>query len=404
MPNFLYKGRTQSGAVVSGVLDAATPEEAAQQLFSKGYIPIKIERGESVMPSVTSKSLFDRVKAEDLIVFSRQLATLITSGISFLRSLDTLAEQTKSRKLRGIIEEVRKEVERGSSFSNALSKFPDVFPPVYVGMISVGEEGGVLDEILDRLAGLLEHEAATKARIKSATRYPIFVVIALTIAFVVITTFVIPRFASIYAGLKTELPLPTRILMSINKIMTQYWPFMIAGIAAIIAAFKSYIKTTSGRWNWDNFKISVPIIGPVIKKTVMSRFARLFSTLYRSGIPLIHTLEIVSGTLGNVIIERAVGTIKDSVREGKGISQPMASTKAFPPMVVQMVAIGEETGALDTMLTKVSDYYDQEVEYAIKTLATSLEPLLLVCLGGIVLFLAIAMFLPIWDMMSAMKK
>lgn len=404
MPNFLYKGRTQSGAVVNGVLDAATPEEAAQQLFSKGYTPIKIERGDSVMPSVTSKNLFDRVKAEDLIVFSRQLATLITAGISFLRSLDTLAEQTKSRKLRGIIEEMRKEVERGSSFSNALSKFPDVFSPLYISMISVGEEGGVLDEILDRLAGLLEHEATTKARIKAATRYPLIVVFAITIAFIVLTTFVIPRFAAIYAASKTQLPLPTRMLLFINKAITQYWPFMIAGIAAIIFAFKSYIKTTSGRWNWDNFKLKVPIIGPVIEKTVMSRFARLFSTLYRSGIPLMHTLEIVSGTLGNVIIERAVGTIKESVREGKGISQPMASTNAFPPMVTQMVAVGEETGALDTMLTKVSDYYDQEVEYAIKNLSTSLEPVLLVFLAGMVLFLALAMFLPIWDMIHALKK
>jgi MSHA biogenesis protein MshG len=404
MPNFLYKCRTQAGVVVNGVLDAATPEEAAQQLFSKGYIPIKIERGEGVLPSVTTKNLFDRVKAEDLIVFSRQLATLITAGISFLRSLDTLAEQTKSRKLRGIIEEIRKEVERGSSFSNALSKFPDVFSPLYVSMISVGEEGGVLDEILDRLAGLLEHEATTKARIKAATRYPLIVVFAITIAFIVLTTFVIPRFAAIYTASKTQLPLPTRMLLFTNKAITQYWPLMILGIAAIIFAFKSYIKTTSGRWNWDNFKLNVPIIGPVIEKTVMSRFARLFSTLYRSGIPLIHTFEIVSGTLGNVIIERAVSTIKESVREGKGISQPMVSTKVFPPMVTQMVAVGEETGALDTMLTKVSDYYDQEVEFAIKNLSTSLEPVLLVFLAGMVLFLALAMFLPIWDMIHALKK
>ncbi len=405
MPTYIYKVRNQSGELLSGVIDAPTPEAVAEQLFSKGYTPIKIEAGEKIKSSIYGGwQLFDRVKAEDLIVFSRQLATLVTSGISFLRSLDTLSEQTKSRRLRKIIEEVRKDIEGGSSFSAALSKFPRIFSPLYVSMIRVGEEGGVLDDILERLASLLEHEAATRARLKAATRYPTIVIVAITIAFFVLTTFVVPKFAVLYQSSKVALPLPTRVLIFINKAIRIYWPLLIAGVAGVVFAIRGYIKTPAGRWNWDKLKLRIPIIGSVVEKTVMSRFARIFSTLYRSGIPMLHTLDIVSGTLGNVIIARAVEVIKESVREGKGLAQPMASTMAFPPMVTQMVAVGEETGALDDMLTKVSDYYDLEVEYAIKNLSTTLEPILLLFLAGIILFLALGIFLPIWDMIHVMKR
>ena len=404
MPAYSYKGRTQSGEVISGVIDAPTPEAVADQLFSKGYIPIKIQAGGDIKSSYKGWQLFDRVKAEDLIIFSRQLATLVTSGISFLRSLDILSEQTKSRKLRKIIEEIRKDIEGGSSFSEALSKSPKVFSPLYVSMVKVGEEGGVLDDILEKLASLLEHESLTKARMKAATRYPTIVIIAITIAFFVLTTFVVPKFAALYQSSKVELPLPTRILIFINKAIRTYWPLIIAAVAGVIFALRGYLKTPSGRWNWDKLKLRIPIIGPVIEKTVMSRFARIFSTLYRSGIPMLHTLDVVSGTLGNVIIARAVEVIKESVREGKGLAQPMAGTMVFPPMVTQMVAVGEETGALDNMLVKVSDYYDLEVEYAIKNLSTTLEPVLLLLLAGVILFLALGIFLPIWDMIHVMKR
>jgi len=405
VPVYVYKGRTPAGEVVSGSIDAPNPDAVAEQLFSKGYIPIKIESGEGVKsPIAKSWQLFDRVKAEDLIVFSRQLATLVTSGISFIRSLDTLAEQTKSKQLRKIIEEVRREVERGSSFSEALAKFPKVFSTLYISMVKVGEEAGVLDDILNRLASLLEHDATTRARLKAATRYPVIVIVSMIIAFFVLTTFVVPKFASIYQASKVALPFPTRVLIFLNKTIRTYWPLLLASAAGVVFAFRAYIKTPSGRWNFDKFKLKVPIIGAVVEKTVMSRFARIFSTLYRSGIPMLHALDIVSGTLGNIIIARAVEVIKESVREGKGLAVPMASTMVFPPMVTQMVAVGEETGALDDMLTKVSDYYDLEVEYAIKNLSTTLEPVLLLFIAGGVLFLALGTFLPIWDMMKALKR
>ncbi|MCX5717213.1 MAG: type II secretion system F family protein [Nitrospirae bacterium] len=405
MPTYSYKVRDKTGEIVNGIIDAPTTDAVAEQLFSKGYTPIRIEAEEDIKsPIEKGWQIFDRVKDEDLIVFSRQLATLVSSGISFIRSLDTLSEQTKSRKLSNIIEEIRREVERGSSFSGALAKFPKVFSPLYISMVKVGEEAGVLDDILNRLASLLEHDATTRARIKAATRYPVIVVISMIIAFLVLTTFVVPKFASLYQSAKVELPFPTRVLIFLNKVIRTYWPLILATIAGVIFTFRGYVRTPSGRWNLDKFKLNVPIIGSVVEKTVMSRFARIFSTLYSSGIPMLHALDIVAGTLGNIIIARAVEVIKESVREGKGLAVPMASTMVFPPMVTQMVAVGEETGALDDMLTKVADYYDLEVEYAIKNLSTTLEPVLLVFLAGGILFLALGIFLPIWDMMKVMKR
>ena len=405
MPTYSYKVRNQTGEIISGVIDAPTTDAVAEQLFSKGYTPVKIEAEEEAKSHIEKGwQIFDKVKDEDLIVFSRQLATLVTAGISFIRSLDTLAEQTKSRKLRKIIEEIRREVEKGSSFSDALARFPKVFSPLYISMVRVGEEAGVLDDILNRLSSLLEHDATTRARVKAATRYPVIVVISMIIAFLVLTTFVVPKFASLYQSAKVELPFPTLVLIFLNKAIRTYWPLLLAAIAGVIFAFRGYIRTPSGRWNLDKFKLRVPIIGSVVEKTVMSRFARIFSTLYSSGIPMLHALDIVAGTLGNIIIARAVEVIKESVREGKGLAVPMASTMVFTPMVTQMVAVGEETGALDDMLTKVADYYDLEVEYAIKNLATTLEPVLLVFLAGGILFLALGIFLPIWDMMKVMRR
>lgn len=405
MPTYSYKVRNQIGEIISGVIDAPNTDSVAEQLFSKGYTPVKIEAEEEIKSSGESGwQIFDKVKDEDLIVFSRQLATLVTSGISFIRSLDTLSEQTKSKKLRKIIEEIRRDVERGSSFSDALAKFPKVFSTLYISMVKVGEEAGVLDDILNRLSSLLEHDATTRARVKAATRYPLIVIISMIFAFLVLTTFVVPKFASLYQSAKVELPFPTRVLIFLNQAIRGYWPLLFAAVAGVIFAFRGYIKTPSGRWNLDKFKLKVPIIGSVVEKTVMSRFARIFSTLYSSGIPMLHALDIVAGTLGNIIIARAVEVIKESVREGKGLAVPMASTMVFTPMVTQMVAVGEETGALDDMLTKVADYYDLEVEYAIKNLATTLEPVLLVFLAGGILFLALGIFLPIWDMMKVMRR
>ncbi len=402
MPSYSYRARNNKGEVITGFIEGLNNEAVAEQLFSKGYIPVKIDE---VKKQVSySFQIFGRVKPEDLIVFSRQLSTLVASGVSFVRSLDTLSEQTKSTKLKEAIIAIRKDVEGGSSFSEALSRFPKLFSPLYISMIKVGEEAGVLDDMLEKIAALLEHEAETRARIKTATRYPKIVVAAIVIAFIILTTLVVPEFAKMYATSKVALPWPTRALIFINKFILKFWPLIVAFVVALYLGFKVYIRTPSGRWYWDKFQLWIPLIGTVVEKSLMSRFARIFATLYRSGIPMLKTLDILSGTIGNVIIERAVEIIKENVREGRGIAKPMVTTGVFPPMVVQMVAVGEETGALDEMLNKVSDYYDLEVEYSIRNLSTTIEPILLILIGGVILFLALAIFLPIWDMINVMRR
>ena len=400
MPVFRYKARDRAGGLLTGTLETSGPDAVAEHLSAMGYVPVRIEEERPGLFSPEMWDRFRRVRSEDLILFNRQLATLVHAGIPFLTCLDTLANQVENRKLRQVILEVRRDVEGGASFSDALAKHPRVFSELYVNMIRAGEEGGVLDEILDRLAALAEHEAETRARIKAALRYPVIVVVAIMVAFGILVTFVIPRFAALYSRFHVELPLPTRILIGINDVVQNYGILILAGLAAAALGLWLYIKTPKGREQWDRLKIRVPIIGILILKTILSRFSRVFAALSRSGLPILRILDILMGTLGNVVIQRAVETIRESVREGRSIAEPMRASGVFPPIVQQMVAVGEETGNLDEMLNKVSDYYDMEVEYAIRNLSTTLEPVLLLFIGGMVLFLALAIFLPWWDLVK----
>lgn len=399
MPVFTYRARKLSGEIVTGTLQGKSPDDIASELHDKGFTPVRI-----APHNKRTFALFGRVSEEDLIVFSRQMATLIKAGISFIRCLDTLEEQTSNKKLKAIIRELKVDLEGGTTFSDALAKFPRVFSPLYTGMVKVGEEAGVLDEILDRLATLLEHESVTKQRLKTAVRYPLIVVTTLTAAFFFLTAFVIPKFAAVYANTQTALPMPTRVLIWISNAVTNYWWLIIGGALALFFGIKLYVRSTSGRWNYDRTKLRFPIVGSIVRKTVMARFARIFATLYRSGIPILHSLDVVTNTLGNLLVARAVEVIKEDVSEGSGLVSPMQRSGMFPPIVVQMVGVGEETGALDEMLNKVADYYDTEVEYSIRNLSTTLEPVLLAVLAGMILFLALGVFLPMWDMISAFKR
>lgn len=403
MPSYRYKARDKYGALFTGTIETAGRDDVAVQLDNLGYIPVSIKE---VREGIFSPEFFEKfqiVHPQDMIVFSRQLATLISAGLPFITSFDALIEQTENKRLKKIISQVRKDVEGGSSFSDALARHPNVFSNLYVNMIRAGETGGVLDEILERLASLAEHEAETRARIKAATRYPKIVIFSLVVAFIILVTFVIPRFAALYANFKVKLPLPTRILIGINYAVTGYWHIIITSVIVVVILVRKYIKTETGRVRWDSLKLRLPVFGPIFLKTALSRFARVFGTLTRSGLPILQTLEIVSNTVGNVVISRTVDNIRDSVRQGREIIQPMKVSKIFPPVVIQMVAIGEESGRMEEMLMKVSDYYDIEVEYAIRNLSTSLEPILLAVIGAAVLFLALAIFLPWWNLINVFK-
>jgi type II secretory pathway component PulF len=403
MPTFRYKARDKYGALFMGTFETHGKEAVAGHLDSLGYIPVAIEEEKPGLSLTELLPQLETISSEDLIVFSRQLATLIGAGIPFMASFSALEEQTENPKLKKVISQVQKDVEGGSTFADALAKHPKVFSSMYVSMVKAGETGGVLDEILNRLAMLAEHEAETRARIKAATRYPKIVIVALVVAFGVLVSFVIPKFATLYANYKVALPLPTRLMIGLNNIVHQYGLLILAAAIAAFFGCRKFINTPQGRLWWDGFKLKIPIFGPIFTKTALSRFARVFGTLTRSGLPILQTLEIVSETVGNVVIGRVVDNIRDSARQGRGIVQPMRVSKVFPPIVIQMVAIGEESGKMEEMMMKVSEYYDRDVEYAIKNLSSSLEPILLAVIGVVILFLALAIFLPWWNLINVFK-
>ena len=403
MPNYTYKARDKYGALFTGSIETTGMDAVAVQLDHLGYIPI------SIQPKKESFSLQDwfndlsGVPPQELIIFTRQLATLISAGLSYLATFQALIDQTENKLLKRVIEAVRRDVEQGSTFSDALTKHPKIFNGLYVNMIRAGEAGGVLDEILDRLASLAEHDAETRNRIKAATRYPKIVLLVLTVAFGALVAFVIPRFAALYDKFNVQLPLPTRILIGINFVIQNYGYWLLGGAVLLFFGVRWYLNTPSGRLWWDGLKIRLPIFGPIFLKTSLSRFARVFGTMTRSGLPILQTLEIVSDTVGNVVIARAVDNIRDSARQGRGLVEPMRVSRLFPAVVLQMVAIGEGTGKMEEMLMKISDYYDSDVEYSIRNLSTSLEPLMLTIIGGAVLFLALAIFLPWWNLISVYR-
>lgn len=405
MPQYRYKAVDKDGAVHTGILEAGKEEAVADNLAASGLIPVKIEEysDRGAIWADISLRLWS-VSSQDLIVFSRQLATLVSAGIPFLQSLGAIEIQSENPQLKAVIGAVRRDVEAGRSFSDALAKHPRIFSRMYVNMIRAGETAGMLDEILNRLAVLAEYDADMRARVKTAVRYPIIVVVALCAAFAFLVTFVIPRFAAMFSRFKTELPLPTRILMGINHAVQNYWYLILLALALVIGGAIWYLKTPQGRWQWDSLKLKLPVFGILFHKVALSRFARVFSAMQKSGLSMLLTLEIVSETVGNVVISRAVTEMRDALREGKGLAQPLAASGLFPPLVVQMVAVGEEAGNIDVMLEKVSDYYDRDVDYALRNLSTMIEPILLLFIGGAVLLLALGIFLPMWDMVSLFRK
>ena len=405
MPNFKYKVRDNSGALHTGTMEAGRKEAVADQLAAKGYIPVQIEEyNEASLLQGDLLAKFKRVAPQDLIVFSRQLSTLVSAGISFIQCLATVEKQTENSRLKEVISEMRRDVEGGAAFSEALAKHPAVFSTMYVSMIRAGEAAGILDEILERLALLAEHDAETRARVKTAVRYPLIVVIAICAAFAFLVSFVIPRFAAIFAKLKADLPMPTRVLMAINSVIQGYWYLVIGGMVLLVVGVIWYLKTPKGRWQWDWLKLKLPVFGVLFQKVALSRFARVFGAMQRSGLSMLLTLEIVAETVSNVVIAKVVDTMRSNLREGKSLMGPMESSGLFPPLVLQMMSVGEETGEIDTMLNKVSDYYDKDVEYALRNLSTMIEPILLLFIGGMVLFLALGIFLPMWEMISVFKK
>jgi len=400
MPLYRYRALKGDGQVVEATLEAPHVGVVMERLDSGGYLPLQIKE----VKSPSSSSPFGRkVKPEEIVLFTKQLVTLLKAGIPLLSALEALAEQTANEYMRRIIQDIYVTIEGGVNFSEALSKHADVFPPIYINSIRAGELSGSLDEVLGRMATMLEHEKETRAKIRTALRYPIIVVLALGVAIIVLITLVVPKFASMFQQLGAQLPLPTRLLIGMNEVFRRYWMYLIGGGVALFLGFRRYIKTEKGRYQWDSLKLKLPIVGPLVLKTSLSRFAKMFETLNRSGLPILQTLNIVSKTVGNVVIGQEILQIARGVEKGEGIAQPLRRSKLFPPMIVRMIAVGEQSGSLDDMLSNISTHYDLEVDYAIKSLTSMIEPVLTATLGVFILFLALAIFLPMWNMMGLLR-
>ncbi|MDD5408908.1 MAG: type II secretion system F family protein [Candidatus Omnitrophica bacterium] len=404
MPKYQYKSRDKFGKEARGIMEAEGEDAVAQKLIQLGFTPISIAEAKESGLSLNFSSPATRIKFSELNMFTRQLATLQKAGLPILLSLSALREQVQNKTFKEVISQIIRDIESGKNLSGALENYPKIFNSLYLNMVASGEASGRLDEVLERLATLSEHDETIRLRIKSATRYPIIVVVAMIIGFVVLTVLVVPRYAKIYEQYSKALPLPTQVLLWINYAVTKlWWALIFAGIAARFL-FKQYINTKIGRFTWDSLKLKVPVFGPLILKLSIARFTRITGTLMRSGIPILKILDISSGSTGNEIVAKAITNIRNNVMEGKGIAEPMKVSGLFPPIVTQMVSVGEETGKLDELLIHVSDYYDEQVDYTINNLTSLIEPILIFVLGLGVLFMALGIFLPMWNLMSIFKK
>jgi type IV pilus assembly protein PilC len=395
---FEYQVRDKAGKTISGSLEAPSQQAVAAKLREMGYAPVSItEAKESALSKDLSIPGFaKKVKTEDLAVFSRQFATMINSGVSLIRALNILAEQTENPKLAEIITEIRDDVEEGQALSDSVAKHPDTFPKLYVAMVKAGETAGMLDAVLLRVADTMEKDLALKRKIKSALTYPVVVLIMAVVLTGVMLVFIVPTFVGMFESLGGELPLPTRVLMLASSILTSFWYVVMFVPILAWQGFKQARKQENVRFQLDRIKLKAPVFGDLFHKIALSRFSRNLGTLLRAGVPILQALEITADTVNNGVIGNATNDVKMSVKEGESVAAPLSQHAVFPPMVVQMLAVGEETGAMDEMLVKISDFYDDEVTAMTESLTAMLEPLMIGVLGGIVGAMVIALYMPMF--------
>ena len=406
MANYVYSAINEMGKTVTDSIEAESEEIVNSMLAARNLIPVRIVRQDKSgfsLSSLSSLRFGAAVKTKDLILFTKQFRSMMQAGVPIIRLMQVLVSQTQDKTLKKVATEISQDIKDGLTLYAAMKKHPSVFSPLYLSMINAGEISGSVPEILERLIDIVEHEAKIKKDIKSALQYPIIVVIALVIAFVVLLTFVIPKFVAIFAKAGIALPLPTKIAMIMYQGLANYWHILLGGIIALVVFLRYYIKTPAGRYTFDTFLLKMPLFGSLFQKAAMSRFAAIFAIMQASGVPVMRTMEVVSDTIGNTAISREFDNVRDKIQEGQGISGPLRSAKHFTPMVVDMVAIGEESGNIEEMMRQVSLHYDDEVQYAVKGLADSIGPILMVGLAAVVGFFALAIFMPMWDLTKMVK-
>lgn len=410
MPNYAYKGRNAGGQLVEGVLEGASAGMVADMLLGRGLTPVEIKetrRAAQASPGTSGGISFLQPKVEhiDILLFSRQIHTLLKAGVPIMRALAGLQESAINPAMKSVIQDVRDSLEAGRELSVSLSRHPKVFSPFYVSMVRVGEATGLLEEIFLRLFEHMEFERFMREQVKSALRYPMFVVLAMAAAIVVINLFVIPAFAKVFQGFGAQLPLMTRILLGFSDFMVAWWPAMLGTVVAAVFAFRAWVGTPKGRYDWEAIALRIPIAGKILHKAALARFARSFALGTRSGVPLMQALANSAQTVDNSYIAKRIDGMRDSVERGESVLRAAISAGFFTPVVLQMVAVGEESGALDDMMEEIGGMYQREVEYELKTLGAQIEPILIVTLGILVLILALGVFLPMWDLgKAAIKK
>jgi len=404
MPTFAYSGRTRGGETITGEriadnADAAVAALRREQVLVTRIAPTK-EKAAAAAATPKKGKLGKKVNPKNLAVFVRQFSVMIDAGLPLVQCLEILGSQEEDKNFAETILATRSDVESGASLADAMKKHPKAFDPLFTNMIAAGEAGGILDTILKRLATYIEKAVKLKGQVKSAMVYPVAVIVIAVVVVGVILWKVIPTFAALFAGLGAQLPLPTRIVIALSDFLVNFMPFIIIGLGAIGYGFKSYYATAGGKHQIDAITLKLPVIGLLMRKIAVARFCRTLSTLLSSGVPILDGLDITARTSGNVIIEEAILQTRKSIERGETISAPLKETAVFPAMVTQMISVGETTGALDTMLSKIADFYEEEVDTAVAGLLTLLEPIMIAFLGGVVGGIVIAMYLPIFDLIS----
>lgn len=398
MPQFTYTARSTSGELKSATIDASSRDDAVSQLRRQRLTIIKVDESRS-----TPKKRTGSIKMRDIVIFTRQFSTMINAGLPLVQALDILAKQSENPALAGVVREVVFDVESGNTVADAMKKHPKAFSDLYVNMVAAGEAGGILDVILNRLAVFMEKNDALVRKVKGAMIYPTVIMCVAALCVVILLWKVIPVFASMFGSVGMELPLPTRVVIGMSGFLNSYWWAMIAGIVGFGFFIKKYYATQNGQLVIDKLMLHVPVLGDVLRKSAVSRFTRTLGTLISSGVSILDGLEITARTSGNRVVQDAIMGSRASIAGGDTIAGPLQKSNVFPPMVISMIAVGEQTGGLDEMLTKIADFYDDEVDAAVSALLSLLEPIMIVFLGVVVGGMIVAMYLPIFDMVNAVK-
>ena len=405
MPVFDYRARNIRGDLIQGSVESGSIDAVATQLLNSGITPIDIIQARENVTSLDIGKWLESNRApglDDLILFSRQMYTLMKAGVPMVRSITGLIQSTRNHKLVVALRDILTNIESGQELGSSLARHPDIFTTLFVSMVRVGENTGRLDSSFLQISLYMEREKETRERIKAALRYPVFVIIAIAIAMAVINIFVIPAFANLFENADVPLPWQTRLLMGTSEFFVAWWYILLGGIAAAIIGFYQYTRTDRGRYRWDKLKLLIPLAGDIIKRATLGRFARSFSMALNAGVPLIQSLTVVSRAVDNEYVGEHILGMRNGIERGDSITRTATITGMFTPLVLQMLAVGEETGAVDDMLLEVADYYDREVDYDIKNLSSAIEPILIVAIGIMVLILALGVFMPMWSISTAL--